>query len=231
MQQASETAQQLLLKTFEEDSVNIFIIGTTNPEKINQGIKDRCIPFAIPELTAAGVDAVVRNTMTLAEQRFQMPQKDPIPLVKALLESHIRNSRNIVTATDMYLSGMDPEQAILVGEAGEVNFLQLYKAVGWGKWDEAKQILAKAKPADGGNIKMRLSYFFRDALMKCPVGQRADLLSLFIKELSDCSAVESGLMLSMVIAACYRICQTVQRIKGQSGSLPGASADQPQLIQ
>ena len=213
-QQLSAAAQQALLKEFEKkEDVNIYIIGTTNPAKINQGLKDRSIPFSIPELTPQGVTAVVQNTMKLAAEQFQIPSQDLSPLVKCLHSAFITSSRNVVMATEMYLSGMSPEKAITIKDAGEIDFFALYKAVGWGKWDLARAMLAKAKPVEAAAIKMRLSAFFRNDLLNAPPGVRAELLAKFISALGEASAVETGLELSMVCGVIYQICQIVNENK------------------
>lgn len=210
MQQLSAPAQTLLLKTLEEgDSVNIFIIPTTHPDKINKGIIGRSVPFAVPLLTKSGVEALVLNTMKLAKERFDIEPIDPAPLVKVLQDASITSGRNVVMATDLYLSGMDPERAITVKEAGEIDYASLCEAVSWGKWDVARGILGKAKPVDGDVIKMRLSAHFRYKLLAAPSGRRAELLSLFIQELAANNVVESGLQLSAVVGTVYRICQMV----------------------
>jgi hypothetical protein len=228
MQQMSAAAQQTILKELENtDSVNVFIIGTTNPEKINQGIKDRSQSFPIPELTPAGVHALVANTMELAESRFDIAPRDIEPLAAVLSQARIFSSRNVVMATDQYLAGKSPEAACTIKEAGEVDFYNLYRFLGTGNWDSAREILMKAKPTEASAIKMRMSSFFRDALLKSPSGSRAVLLSSFIEEIGKASAVESGLELSMVIAVCYQITQRVneavetkKRDASQAGPIP-----------
>lgn len=217
MQQMSDKAQQLLLKTLEQDSVNIFIIPTTEPDKINAGIRGRCVPFAIPQMTNEGIRALVDSTMRLAQERFSIQPRDPEPLIKALISADIRGSRNVVMATDMYLSGQRAEQAIVIKEAGELNFDALYNAVSWGRWDEARSLIASAKPADAAMIKMRLSANFRFKLLQTKPGPRADKLAAFIQELGEAKAVESGLEFSLVVSALYRICKVVA----------DASANQP----
>lgn len=219
IQRLSDAAQQALLKELETgEASNIFIAGTTNPEKINDGIKGRSIPFAVPELTPKGVEAVVANTMRLAKERYQIESRDPAPLIHELYTATITSSRNIVTATELYLSGMPAANAIVVKEAGDVDFAALNVAVGQGQWSTARAILSNAKPVEAAQVKMRLSAYFRFKLLATPSGPRADLLSLFIKELGDASAVESGLELSLVVSCVYRICQTIESVKNKVGS-------------
>lgn len=218
MQQLSAAAQQTLLKEFErKDAVNIFIICTTNPDKINQGLKDRSIVFPIPMLTKECIARTVNNTIANAN----MPSRDPEPLIRCLQDAYVFSSRLVVKATEAYLSGMTAERAIVsIRDAGEIDYLALFDAVSWGKWDEVRAQMEKAKPVDAAPIKMRLSAMFRTKLLKAPTGVRANLLSKFITALAETSAVETGLELSMVCSALYKICQTVNENKKPSKVTP-----------
>jgi hypothetical protein len=211
MQQLSAAAQQTLLKEFErKDSINIFIICTTNPEKINQGLKDRSTVFPIPMLTKDCIARTVHNTIA----QCKMPPRDPDPLIKCLQDAFVFSSRLVVKATEAYLSGMTAERAIVsIRDAGEIDFLALYKAVSWGKWDEVRTQMEKAKPVDATPIKMRLSAFFRSDLLRAKTSNRAALLASFIEALGSASAVETGLELSMVCSVLYKICQIVNENK------------------
>jgi replication-associated recombination protein RarA len=218
-QQMSDKAQQILLTPLEElDSHNIFIFCTSNPAKINQAVKDRCKPFAIPDLKPAGVTALVNRTVELAVSRYGMPSIPMDPLIEMLHTAQVFSSRNVVMAVEMFLEGSTAAQAIVIKDAGEVDYFSLNAAVGQGKWEPARKILQMAKPADGAQVKMRLSAFFRYKLLETPAGSRADLLSLFIRELGDAAAVESGLELSLVVSAVYRICQTIENVKSKTST-------------
>lgn len=217
-QQMSDKAQQALLKHGEVDGVNIFIFCTSDPTKINQAVKDRAIPFAIPEMSNSDVVALVQNTMSLAQSRFGIEPRDPEPLIKVLHTAQMKSSRNIVMATDMFLHGAKPEQAIVIKEAGQIDYYSLFRYASQGDWEKSRFILANAKPADGDQLKTRMSAHFRDILIKTPAGSRADLLSSFIRELAEHNVVEAGLQLSATISTIYRICQTVNEIKQRTAS-------------
>jgi DNA polymerase III gamma/tau subunit len=215
-QQITKDAQQTLLKPFEDkDSVNIFIICTSEPTKINGAIKDRCVPFAVPELKPKGVETLVQNTMKLALERFGMESREPEPLIKVLHTAQMTSSRNIVMAVDQYLSGSAPEQAIVIKEAGEVDYYTLFRFVSQGDWNSAREILKQAKPTDAIEIKTRMSGYFRNKLVETAPGQRADLLSMFIREMVDNNVDEYGLQLSGVVASIYKICRIVTDIKNR----------------
>jgi replication-associated recombination protein RarA len=229
MQQTSAPAQTLLLKALEDvNSFNIFIIGTTHPDKINKGIIGRSVPFAMPLLDNSGIEALVLNTIKLAGERFGIEPRDPAPLVKALQNALITGGRNVVMATDLYLSGMAPEKAITVKEAGEVDYASLNRAVSQGDWESCRKVLDKAKPVDGDQIKMRVSAHFRSHLLRSTAGPRAELLSQFIRELAANNVVEAGLQLSAVVGTIYRICHIINEIKarGQAPSVYQSEAMQ-----
>jgi DNA polymerase III gamma/tau subunit len=220
MQQVSDKGQQVLLKpTEDKDSVNIFIICTSDPTKINKGLKDRARPFSVPELTPDGVIEVVENTMALAEDRFQILPRDPESLIQVLHSAQMTSARNVVMAVEQYLAGMSPEQAIVIKEAGDLNYYAIFNHISFGQWDEARALLQKAKPTEGVELKTRLSGHFRNILLKTPAGSRADLLALFIRELADNNIDEYGLQLSATVATCYRICQMVNEAKKRKPTL------------
>jgi DNA polymerase-3 subunit gamma/tau len=232
LQQASKAAQNVILKPMEEkDSINIFIIGTSDPSKIEKAIKDRCIPFAIPDLNREGVAALVLSTMTQADLRFGVTPRDPQPLITALYSASMTSSRTIVTATELYLYGSKPEEAVTqVLEAGDIDFYALFKEIIKGNWDGSREYLTAARPTDAKELKSRLSAYFRDQLMKTPSGPRGDLLALFIKELAANDTEDVGLALSTIIGTIYRICGIVNGIKAaKAAELAEATPAQPSI--
>jgi hypothetical protein len=218
-QQTTPTAQNIFLKPFEdENSCNVFLIGTSDPTKIIDAVKRRFVIFNVPGQGPEGVETLVRNTIGVAsdENPYAVHVNE---LIQELLKAEVTSSGLIVMAVEQLLAGVSPANAVLVKGGSTIDYYALCYAAGQGKWDDCRTILTKAVPADGEIIKMRMSAYFRKKLLDTPINsKRAGLLIQFIHELADHSVVETGLQLSAVVASIAMICQIVQqeRIKSQT---------------
>src|SRR6266481_4802829 len=102
----SSEAQNLLLKYFEDcPKTSIWIICTTNPQKILRTLRSRCVYYEIPGLKLDGIKELVERAIRFAGSSLGPHPPDPKlslknagPLVDALAEQGVWNPRFILQA-------------------------------------------------------------------------------------------------------------------------------------
>jgi len=199
----------LLLPTLDTSSRNLFILCTTNPTKILDTLKRRCVSYMVPGLSRDGVASLVESTLHQAGSN-----REPSPLVSSLMDSRINSAGVIISAVEKYIAGSTPEEAIIVKDVSSINHYELAKNTGMGKWDVCQRILGQAVPSDADVIKRQLSAYFRKIMLdpgSSPV--RLKFCAEAIHELSANNAAtvyEQGFQLSILTASIWKICMMSQ---------------------
>lgn len=106
-QQLTKDAQQVLLKELEvPQSPTVWILCTTDPDKVNSGVRDRCFT-----LTVAGLNENHRlsliNRAAAAVKRTE-PYQD---FIDAVNKSELTSPRKILAAFEAYNNGTPAKQA------------------------------------------------------------------------------------------------------------------------
>ncbi len=128
-------AQDVLLKELEvPKSSTIWILGTTDPEDLNQGVRDRCFP-----LDVAGMDADQRHTLIKrAQETTGYGDDDEVAKFEALITKFsVVSPRRILGAFELMKSGLDAQSAVagvaisVTPEYHDIAFATLF-----GQWDK-----------------------------------------------------------------------------------------------
>lgn len=142
----SKPAQELLLKEFEaESSPTIWIICTTDPQKLADGLKaGRCFTLSVKGMDAAQRAALVAKGA--AEKGFT---GDTQPFLAALTKSGVVSPRKILMALETYVAGISAEEAVGgMMFAALPEYFDICSGIVHGKW-EASYRLPWLKNADG----------------------------------------------------------------------------------
>jgi hypothetical protein len=202
-QNLSKASQSALLKYFEDSPpTTVWIICTTEPQKILKTLRRRCMTYAIPDLGIKGTTNLVQRAID------SVNGKKPVePLVEALLEANVSSPGFIMMAVEKYLAGEEPEKAAQVGLDSSIDTLRVCRSVVKGDWEDVRQVLFAASPDDARAVRASVGGYLKAILLNSTGGQKAKLAADGIRELSACSVYEEGLQLSGTIAAMYRLCQ------------------------
>jgi hypothetical protein len=142
-QQLTKEAQQVLLKVFEtNDSPTVWIIATTNPEKINEGLRDRC--QALPPLT--GMTDELRRKLVVRAAEFTKFTADLEPFLAALRKRDVQSPRKILKAFEGLTNGLEPNVAISAGGVETTpEYFDIAFAVVFGQWDKDSSMFGGTK--------------------------------------------------------------------------------------
>jgi Holliday junction resolvasome RuvABC ATP-dependent DNA helicase subunit len=131
--QLTKEAQQILLNEFEKKTPTVWILTTTNPEKLNEGLKDRCV--AVPPLT--GLTEENRKTLVERAVKFLGYEGATEEFLAAATKAKIVSPRKLLKALEGLIAGLTPQQSIAAAtiEAAP-EFHEIAMGVVYGQWEK-----------------------------------------------------------------------------------------------
>ena len=175
-QQMSRQAQNLLLKPFEEGpEATVWIICTTDPEKILPALRGRCTTFRLPLLEASDVRKLARRIGERLDVRSGLDD-----LVSELESAAVSSPREIVRAVEQFAAHGDARAAAEVGVVGSdsVDGLAVCRLLVRGKWDDLRPILSRMTPEDSDPILRAVMGYLR-AVMLGSAPEKKRMLSAY----------------------------------------------------
>ena len=106
--QLTKEAQQILLIELEKvSSPTIWILATTDPEKLNSGVRDRCYT-----ITVEGMNKDQRAELIARAVKETGHDGDVTEFLNAVTKSKIVSPRKILMAFELYHNGLSATQAV-----------------------------------------------------------------------------------------------------------------------
>lgn len=132
-QQITKDAQQVLLKELEvPKSPTVWILCTTDPEKVNEGIRSRCFTIEVQAMTTENRNRLIDRA---AEKvGFTGNTND---LKAATLKGKVTSPRKILMAFETYCNGTPAEQAVAQMSLNIApEYFEIAFAVCFGSWSK-----------------------------------------------------------------------------------------------
>lgn len=201
-QMLTPNAQQSLKDPMEK-CPSLWIITTDSPEKIQDAIRSRAsaATFRLLPLKRDEIVALVSNAVP------SFPKESVERVADFLIKNEVTAPREILGVLDQYCSGVPWEQAVHSAEH-EPLYRDVCGAVLKGNWPVASSLLAQIKTADSRGLISVLSAFFRSELVKCPIGPRADALSVCLVGM-DQTGFADGVAYGAVVGLLYKCCKAL----------------------
>jgi hypothetical protein len=207
-QKLSSASMQVLLKFFEDSPKStVWMICTTEPQKILKTLRRRCMSYSIPELGIKGVPRLVERAI-----EFSGEKKPAGPLADALLEAGVCSPGFIVMAVEKYLAGETAEKSAQVMNDSGINTLDICRAVVKGDWETVRQAMYAASPDDAIAVRASVGGYLKAILLNSEAGNKAATVADGIRELALLSVREDGLQLSATVAVLYRLCKFFRKV-------------------
>ena len=149
-QQIMPDAQQILLKELErKSSPTVWILATTNPEKINRGVQDRCTILKVEGMTPENIKTLVARG---AEKRGFTG--DTTGFVAEVIKRKLTSPRKILGSLEIWMSGTDLHEAVggFMNAATPVDF-NIAMGVLHGNWESPYELFKKKFPAVKDQLK------------------------------------------------------------------------------
>ena len=226
-QQMTKEAQQVLLKELEVPvSPTVWILCTTDPQKINPGVSDRCFPVVV-----TGMSAAERHEL-LARAAKATNRAEPYADLEAeITKAEISSPRKVLMAFEAYNAGADAKGAVSAMHFVRVpELFDIAMGVVYGKWDEGYETFIKdktGKPVRYHSLSQQLKDF--DESMKKKAKKVGDEASAALPE-EDIVEDEELVMTGARDSAAHDLRLIVSTllknrvIKGGTGALKSAQA-------
>lgn len=189
----------LLIPTEKKDSTTVWIICTTDPQKLIPALKSRCVWY---DLKPFGPEQIQKLLISLSEKSGQeFPEK----LYQEIVAKDLTSPRDICYSFDRLNSGLSAKDAVSSTNEREIQYTEIAQALlqGWGVLAPRLQFL---KASDAKGLRITLSWFLRSTLIKS-TGSKATALAELLIRLASQDAYEDSVSLAATTAALY-ICAT-----------------------
>lgn len=143
--QLTKDSKEVLLKELEvPKSPTVWILATTDPQKLNEGIRSRCVVIDVE-----GMGAAARHELIARAAKELEHEGDLAPFEAELTKNKVVSPRKILQAFQLYHSGTPIAKAVgsqAVENLPEYNDIAF--AVCFGKWDSATSMF-------GGSLEVK----------------------------------------------------------------------------
>ena len=198
-QLTNDSQNALLIPTEAKNSSTLWLLCSTDPEKILPALRSRCsaATFQVRPMGQAQIQELVTRTA---------PTLDAAEIAQFLAKRRVQSPREVLGACDLRLAGTPLEECVF-GQDHKVEYRDVAKAVVAGDWDTARDRLALLKTADVHGLRAVLAAFLGHELVRTPIGPRARALSGCLLSLTQ--VFEDGIAYRATQAACYRCCEAI----------------------
>lgn len=200
----SKAAQDVLLKYFEDSpSENVFIINSTQPEKIVGTLRSRCLVIHVRPLKPEGIKVLVKRGLKECKSDLSSTA-----LTDALVECKIDSPRLILNAVENYVAGDTPDEAAQEVEgATEVDAKSLVRHVVKGDWPGIAVMIKDSPSSEARRLRAAIIGYLRAILFDCAeTDDRTMALTKAIKILASSSWTEDANQIALLAAEIAQLC-------------------------
>jgi DNA polymerase III subunit gamma/tau len=208
LHQASKAAQNLLLKYLEDcPATTIFIICTTEPQRLIGTLRRRCVSFKLRGLDETGVRELCSRTLKKLGKDKELRS---VPLAEALVDQNVTSPGFVMMALQKYVNGASEEEAAKVTQVSDINVRAITKALTTGDWFSAKEELRKASSEDARSVRAAVASYLKTILLDSDeIDDRTKSVAAAIKQLVF--TAEDSVILAAVASACHDLCRVFRK--------------------
>lgn len=200
-QRLSSASQNLLLKFFEDaPKTTVWIICTTEPEKILNTLRRRCLQYSVIPLKRTGVEELVKSIAEKIETT-----KDLEPFLEAAYEAKINSPALILMAMERFLAGVPAEKAVQSSDSS-VDTRIMAKALTQGDLETVHKIMKEVSIEDVRVIRVAVSKYLTAMLLKSPTDNKNIVKGITL--LAQAGRVEESMQIQFTAAILHSLCRT-----------------------
>lgn len=201
-------AQNVFLKPMEAaESSTTFILATTDPSKIIPAIKSRCLHF---ELTGLRDEDSI-ELLQRASEEMNVEYSQPFAAAAIGRSAHWP-PRELLMAYEKFVAGTPLAHCFSGTSTHEPLYEDVAKAVVRGDWEATRVMLEQIRTADFKGLQSVLSSFLGYALVKLPIGTKADAISGCLISLGNAGFAD-GVAYQALKGALYRCSKAINQSK------------------
>lgn len=206
-QMLSKNAQNLLLKFFEDaSSTTVWIICTTEKQKIIRTLQSRCMAYALSSLSFSGREVLLGRAAKFAG--MGRPLED---LVDAVNEYNLSSPRMLLNALEKYASGLDARAAVSDVTEANVDTYAMNLALTGGNWGDLCTVLTAATPDDARYIRASAAGWLRGILKKESNAARRNFVAEQLLAVMGACPIDDSGMLYWLWAVLHQVCARFKR--------------------
>lgn len=168
----TQPAQDALLIPMETSSHTVWILCSTEPQKLSAAVRSRCsaATFEMKPLNRGEIaDLVLRSAPEIASGTG-------VSIGDFLSGNGVTSPREILGVLDQHLSGVPLDQCVH-GAEHEPLYKDVAAAVSRGDWRKTRSLLEQIKTADYRGMVAMVTVFLAGDLLKEDIGPKADALA------------------------------------------------------
>lgn len=159
-QRISTAAQNMLLKPFEEPPAStVWIVCTTDPQKILPTLRRRCVTYRLHTLGITQQEDFLKRAAVKA--KIALPLE---PLFEQVHMMDVGAPALLLQALEKYAAGTSASEAVAGVDAHGIESLRICKAVTSGSWDDVVTNLKDATPEEARWIAASVRGWLRGGL-------------------------------------------------------------------
>lgn len=205
----SGTAQDSLLKAFEDDKHCTWIICSTRANKIEETLRSRCHQYPLKPFNREDIWKYVRRILRKNKSNLSIDE-----LTDALVDHGVDSGRLVAHAVDEYMGGASADDAAQVEGTTEVDSKSLTRAVVKGDWRDVSSILRKTQEGDIRLLRASVVNYLRTVLLESvELNDRSKAIAHSIKNLVYVTQAEDSVMLAALSAELFMLCNVFSEYK------------------
>lgn len=200
-QRLSTAAQNLLLKHFEEaPRTTVWMICTTEPEKILRTLRRRCMVYTMQALRPTDIE----KFLAFAASKILLKRSLDL-LVEQANQQGLSSPGLLLNALEKYAAGEDPEAAVR-GSDCSVDTLRVCQSMLRGDWPAIRREIQYSTVEDAKGLRASALGYLRGILLHPKPSAKLVDVSRCIDVLADAWAPDDFVLHVKVIAALYKAC-------------------------
>lgn len=213
-QKLTDSAQDCLLEPLEQqDSPTIWVMTTTEVQKIKPALQGRCSRHFL-----TGLGPIDRTK--LVEKAFEQLNWMPINgltaahFIEATEKAGLNLPREILNAVERFAAGTSAEEACAAPEDVRSDFIAISKATVAGNWLKLRELLKPIRPSDSLALRGMVANYLRALLLEAEPGPRGDVYCACITMAYQYTeGFSSGVTHPGTVAWLYKVCELIDKAK------------------
>jgi DNA polymerase III gamma/tau subunit len=207
-QRLTTQAMQLLLKPFEEPAPStIWMICTTEPNKILATLRRRCVTHSLNPLSIANVEAFLKRYVKHLGIETNLGD-----LAEEVHTANVNSPAMLLMVLEKVSSGLAPKQAVSGLSEASVSSLAVCKAVSSGDWGRLRTQLAKTSNEEARFIRASVAGWLRGMLLKESNSRRRTIVATALTKLCSADApLDDQTLMFWLTGVLHEICHQLRR--------------------
>jgi hypothetical protein len=212
-QRITDAAADALLVPMERNLTTVWILTSSEPDKIPAAIRSRCAAatFAIKPLTEGQMYEFCERALIQKNPEVGKFKSDDA--ADFLLKHGVTSPREVLGVLDQWFSGVPLEEAVH-GSEHEPLYGEVSKAVLSGNWTKTAGLLKQIPTPDFRAMVAVVSAKLSWALLDEQVGSRADAISSCLTGMAV-TAYQDGVSYGSLRGLLYKACRAIQKGEGR----------------